>query len=102
MTIAVKVETVKRYRIKFVLADGRNVYTSRRGQVEEKTVEELAAIDLTQIAGHAAYSSDLVIFSPDYSIFERMGVPYTMVTDVITEDTALPADPTALTQSKRN
>ncbi len=98
MTIAIQAEEVKTYRIKFVLEDGRKVYTSRRGQIDQKTAAELSILNMTNIAGNAAYSNDLSLFTADYRLLEAAGVPYTMVKEVVTEDAAQPLDPEPKTQ----
>lgn len=93
------IKTNSKFRIKFVLPDGRKVYTSTRGVIDEKTIEQMAHLDFALIAKNAAYSEDLNLFSADYRFFERNGIPFVRVKTIVREPASKPIDPDAFTQN---
>jgi hypothetical protein len=54
---------MSRFRIKFILADGRRVYASKRGEVQLMTEEEFARTPLDRFV-EFAYTHDLMMFGP--------------------------------------
>ena len=88
----------KKFRLKFILADNRKVYASKRGVIEEKTERELSALDFASVGRVSAYSKDLSMFG-NYQMFERAGVPFVRVKSIVKEDASKPLDADAFTQN---
>ena len=71
---------MKHYRVKYCLEDGREIYASKRGELEIITEDRKEMALAT--AEEAAYSKDLITFSSiDY--FETLEMPYTKVIYVV-------------------
>ncbi len=87
---------MKHYRVKYCLEDGREIYASKRGELETITEDRREMALAT--AEEAAYSKDLITFSSiDY--FETLEMPYIRIVDVVLEPADEPLDEKAIIRS---
>ena len=84
------------YRGGFILADGRKVYISKRGLIEERPLAQWAATvqQLPVQWARWAYSADLLFFG-ETAYFKQHGIAHVCCASAFTEPATTPVDPQA-------
>ena len=83
---------MKRFGLKLILADGRKVYASKRGEIQILTEQQAA--NLTRMVGISGYTPTLSMFGPA-EMFESQGVDFVRVVASSLESADEPVDSTA-------
>lgn len=87
-------KTMRRYRMKMILADGRKVYAAKDGVIETKPGSAIKDVR-AEAFQMFAFSPDLTLFAP-VSEFAKMGVVPVQVARGEFELTNQPIDPEAI------